>query len=208
MPGGTGQTFGYMEWAAGFTVSQALTDLFSYGVTAKLVNMSTAGVSAQTAVFDLGVFYRVGATGARLGVAIRNFGVADATPSGEIEVIRHDGTLQTIDSFDGITPPTQFILGISYDAWRTAEHALTVAGQVSNPADNQEQINLGVEYVWNGTLALRTGYQLGVDESSAPSFGVGFFVPDFGGPVLRVDYGFSHFDRLGSVHRVGLDVRF
>ena len=35
-PAGTGETFGYLGVAAGLTVSQALTDLFSYGVTAKL----------------------------------------------------------------------------------------------------------------------------------------------------------------------------
>jgi len=207
-PDGTGRTFGYLEWAAGLTVSQSLTDLFSYGVTAKFVQMSTADVRAQTAVFDLGVFYRVGVTGAQIGVAIRNFGVGEARPSGEVQVIRNDGTLDTIDSFEGITPPTQFLLGISYDAVRTAEHALTVAGQLSNPADNQEQLSFGAEYTWNEIVALRTGYQLGVDESRAPSFGVGFFVPDFGGPRLRVDYGFNHRDRLGSVHRVGIDLRF
>jgi hypothetical protein len=208
MPDGTGRTFGYMEYAAGLTVSQTLTDLFSYGVTAKLVSMSTAEVSAQTAVFDLGIFYRVGDTGARLGVAIRNFAVAEAQPTGQVQTIRNDGTVETIDSFDGINPPTQFLMGASYDLLRNAEHALIVAGQIANPADNQEQINLGVEYVWNGTLALRAGYQLGVDEVTAPSFGVGFTVPDFGGPSLRIDYGFNHFDRLGPVHRVGLDVRF
>lgn len=208
MPDGTGRTFGYLEWAAGLTVSQSLTDLFSYGVTAKFVQMSTAEISAQTAVFDLGVFYRVGGTGANIGVAIRNFGIGDARPSGEVQVVRTDGTLETIDSFAGIAPPTQFLLGVSYDIMRGQDHALTLAGQIGNPADNQEQISLGAEYVWNQTLALRAGYQLGVDETSLPSFGVGFMVPDFGGPNLRVDYGFSHRDRLGSVHTVGLDVRF
>jgi hypothetical protein len=208
MPEGTGRSFGYMEYAAGLTVSQALTDLFSYGITAKLVNMSTADVSAQAAVLDLGIFYRVGVTGAKIGVAIRNFGVAEARPSGEVEAIGNDGSMYSIDSFDGINPPTQFLLGVSYDAVRTAEHSLTVAGQIANPADNQEQINLGVEYIWNQTLALRTGYKLGVDESTAPSFGFGFMVPEFSGANLRIDYGFTHLDRLGSVHRIGLDVRF
>lgn len=208
LPGGTGRTFGYSEMAAGLTVSQALTDLFSYGVTAKYVRMSTADISAQTAVIDFGVFYRVGATGAKIGVAIRNFGVGDASPSGEVEAIRSDGTLDTIDSFAGITPPTQFLMGVSYDAVRTRQHAVTVAGQIGNPADNQERISLGAEYIWNETLALRAGYLIGVDESSTPSAGIGFFIPDFGGPRLRLDYGFNNLDRLGSVHRVGLDIRF
>jgi long-subunit fatty acid transport protein len=207
-PGGTGRTFGYAEWAAGVTVSQALTDLFSYGVTAKAVRLSTADLQAQTAVVDLGVFYRVGETGASLGVVIRNFAVADAIPSGNVQQIRPDGSIGAAEGFERITPPTQFLLGVSYSAIQTAQHALSVAAQLSNPADNQERFSLGAEYTWSQTVALRGGYQFGQDEGSLPTFGAGFFVPDFGGPALRVDYGFALRDRLGPVHRVGLDVRF
>lgn len=207
-PGGTGRTFGYVEWAAGLTVGQALTDLFAYGVTAKFLRKATAGIAAQTAVVDLGVFYRVGDTGARLGVAIRNFAVADASPTGELERITADGSTETLTAFESIAPPTQFLLGLSYDAVQTEPHALTLTVQLANPADNQERLSLAAEYTWQRTLALRAGYLLGQDEASLPSFGVGFFVPDFGGPALRLDYGFTHRDRLGPVHRIGLDVRF
>lgn len=208
MPEGTGRTFGYVEWAGGLTVSQALTEDFSYGVTAKFVQLSTAEVRAQTVVFDLGVYYNVGETGARIGVAIRNFGIADADPSGEMEVVGTNGTFDTITPERSITPPTQFLLGISYDLFQRDEHAVIVAGQINSPADGEEQISLGAEYIWNETLAFRTGYQFGVDEASLPSFGVGFMLPDFGGPDLRIDYGFSHRDRLGSLHTLGLNVRF
>jgi hypothetical protein len=207
-PVGTGRTFGYGELAVGATISQTLTDLFSYGVTAKYVQMSTAGVSAQTAVVDLGVFYRVGQTGAKLAVAIRNFGVGTARPSGEVDVPNVNGTFETISTFEGITPPTQFLLGVGYEAIRTEQHDLTVTAQLSNPADNQERFGLGAEYIWNQLLALRAGYQFGVDEGTLPSFGFGFHVPDFGGPQLRLDYGFSALDRLGAVHRIGIDLRF
>ncbi|CAN5600785.1 hypothetical protein BH23BAC4_BH23BAC4_00380 [soil metagenome] len=207
-PSGTGRTFGYLEWAAGLTVSQKLTDLFSYGITGKFVQMSTIGVSAQTAVLDLGVHYQVGDTGAKIGVAIRNFGVGSASPAGEVEIVNPDGTVETIDTFTRITPPTQFFLGISYDAIQTAQHDLTVAAQLSNPADNQERFGVGAEYTWNDLLILRGGYVVGVDEGTVPSLGFGVHVPQFGGPRLRVDYAFNTLDRLGSVHRVGVDLRF
>lgn len=207
-PDGTGRTFGYSEVAAGLTVSQALTDLFSYGVTAKYVRLATADVSASAPVFDLGVYYQVGTTGVALGVAIRNFAVADATPGGSVEVILPDGSRETRTQFEGITPPTQFMLGVTYDVLRSAQHGLTLSSQLANPADNSERLSLGAEYLWSQTLAVRGGYQIGRDESSLPSFGFGFLVPDFGGPALRIDYGFSTRDRLGAVHRVGLDVRF
>lgn len=205
-PFGTGQTFGFVDLAAGLTVSQALTDLFSYGVTLKYVRESTYDVVTQTGLVDLGVYYAVGTTGAKLGVAIRNFGL-NGRPSGEVAVTNPDGSADLLDSFEQITPPTTFLLGIAYDLFRTSDqHALTLLGQLTNPNDNAERFDLGAEYTWNDLLVVRGGYQIGVEEASLPSLGFGVIVPGIG-PRLRLDYGFTHRDVLGSVHRIGLDVQ-
>ena len=79
-PAGTGQTFRYLGVAAGLSVSQALTDLFSYGVTAKVAREASADVAMTVPLLDLGVHYRVGDTGAQIGVAIRNFGLSTGRP--------------------------------------------------------------------------------------------------------------------------------
>lgn len=205
-PFGTGETFGYSGIAAGLTASQALTDLFSYGVTAKYVRESTAGLAAQTVVFDLGIFYRIGPTGASMAVAIRNFG-ADASFQGDIQrpVLGQDGTTVASD-FDGMTPPTTFVLSVAYDVFRaSAAHDLSVSAQLINPNDNAENWNVGAEYVWANLLTLRTGYRFGLDEASAPSFGLGLRVPGLG-PDVRFDYGFARLDRLGNTHRLGLNL--
>ena len=206
-PFGTGQTFGFVDLAAGLTVSQRLTDLFSYGVTLKYVRESTFDIVSQTGLLDLGVYYEVGTTGAQLGVAIRNFGL-NGRPDGEVSVLTGDGETETIDSFEQITPPTTFLLGVAYRLLRASDqHALTVSGQLTNPNDNAERIDLGAEYTWNDILVGRVGYQVGRDEVTVPSLGFGVIVPGIG-PRLRLDYGFNHRDVLGSVHRVGLDVKF
>lgn len=205
-PFGTGETFGFVDLAAGLTVSQSLTDLFSYGVTLKYVRESTYDVTTQTGLVDLGVSYAVGTTGARLGVAIRNFGL-NGHPSGEVAVTNPDGSTSALDDFEQITPPTTFLLGIAYDLFRTSDqHALTLLGQLTNPNDNAERFDVGAEYTWNDLLVVRGGYQMGVEEATLPSLGFGVIVPGIG-PRLRLDYGFSHRDVLGSVHRVGLDVQ-
>ncbi len=205
-PFGTGQTFGFVDFAAGLTVSQSLTDLFSYGLTVKYVRESTFDLVTQTAMLDLGVFYAVGTTGAQLGVAIRNFGI-DGRPQGEVTLAAPDGSAEALDGFEQITPPTTFLLGVAYQLFRASDqHDLTVSSQLTNPNDNAERIDLGAEYVWNDLLVLRGGYQVGRDEATAPSLGFGVIVPGVG-PRLRLDYGFSHRDVLGSVHRVGLDVK-
>lgn len=207
-PHGTGEMFSLIDLGIGLTVAQELTDLFSYGITAKYVRESVAGIVAETAVFDLGVFYRVGDTGAQMAVAIRNFGL-DSTPKGELERIAIGSNSPVVeDDFEAITPPTTFLFGITYEfLQRTPRNRLIVSGQLNNPNDNAENFNVGAEYVWNDILMLRAGYRIGLEEYSVPSLGAGFAVPGLGDAFgVRFDYGFTHLDRLGTVHRVGANL--
>ena len=206
-PEGTGETFGFVDAAIGATVSQQLTDLFAYGVTAKYVRESTFGLTTASGAFDVGIHYRIGDTGARMGVAIRNFGL-DAAPSGSLT--RTDpnaaGGTVTESDFESITMPTTFLLGLSYDAVRRGDHALTLASQLSRPNDNAESLGLAAEYAYRGVLSLRTGYRFGGEEYVG-SFGGGVNVPALGART-RIDYGFTRYDRLGNVHALGLNVGF
>lgn len=208
-PRGTGETFEYLGIAAGLTVSQALTDLFSYGVTAKVVRESSADVASTVGLLDLGVGYSVGQTGAEIGVSIRNFGL-NGSADGDLERPTDDGGTVTVSDFEELVPPTTFQLGVGYRALRNLDgHDLTVSGQLTNPNDNAEQLNVGAEYIWNEVLAVRTGYAFGVEEASTPTFGFGVMVPNVAGAGsrLRADYGFARLDRLGSTHRIGVGVR-
>jgi hypothetical protein len=205
-PFGTGETFRSVSMAGGLTLAQQLTDLFSYGVTAKFVQERIAEVATQTVVFDFGAFYRVGDTGMQMAVAIRNFGF-DGTPSGRLArtSLGGDGVIVE-DDFEGITPPTLFMLGVTYALFRDdPQHRLVVSSQLTNPNDNAENLNFGAEYTWNERLVFRAGYRLGVDEATVPSLGLGLHVP-VGGPDVRFDYGFTRLERLGTVHRVGLNL--
>ena len=206
-PNGTGQTFRYLGIVGGLTVGQSLTDLFSYGVTAKVAREASADVAMTVPLLDLGVHYRIGQTGAKIGVAIRNFGL-NGQADGEIERQSVDGETIIENEFEDVVPPTTFMLGVGYDVVRTGEHALSVAGQLTNPNDNAEQFNVGTEYVWNDLLALRAGYRFGVEEASLPSLGFGVVVPGLGERRLRADYAFDQLDRLGNTHRIGVSVQF
>ena len=206
-PQGTGQTFSYVGVVGGLSVSQALTDLFAYGVTAKVARESAADVAMTVPLLDLGVHYRVGETGAQIGVAIRNFGL-NGEADGEIERPTVDGGTVVESEFEDLVPPTTFMLGIGYDVIQTGEHALTVAGQLTNPNDNAEQFNVGAEYVWNDLLALRGGYRFGVEEATTPTLGFGLDVPGLGDRSLRADYAFEQYERLGPTHRIGVSLQF
>ncbi|GAB5537055.1 MAG: type IX secretion system outer membrane channel protein PorV [Rubricoccaceae bacterium] len=207
-PAGTGQTFSYVGIVGGLTASQALTDLFAYGVTAKFVRESAADVAMDAALIDLGVHYKVGTTGANIGIAIRNFGL-NGLASGDVPRTTVEGETVTEDEFEDLVPPTTFLLGMSYDVMRGAgDHALTVSGQLTNPNDNSEQFNVGTEYVFADLLAVRAGYAFGVDEASLPTFGFGVNVPGLGDRTVRADYGFAQLDRLGTAHRIGVTASF
>lgn len=205
-PDGTGETFRLIDMAAGLTWSQQLTDLFSYGVTTKYIQESVAGLKASTMVFDFGVHYRVGSTGARMAVSVRNFGF-DGRPEGELSrpVIASD-PVRIESDFEAMTPPTTFHLGFAYDALQSsAMNRLTVLAQLNNPNDNAEHWNTGLEYAWDEMFFLRAGYRFGIEETDAPSVGMGVKLP-LSGHSLGVDYGFNRLERLGNVHRFGLNL--
>jgi hypothetical protein len=202
-PDGTGEQFRFVDVAAGATVSQALTDLFSYGVTARYVRESVAGLTTQSAAADVGIFYRIGTTGARMGVAIKNFGL-DASPQGTLiadDPNAEEGT-RTETAFASITMPTTFLLGLSYDAYRRGDHAAVVSAQLARPNDNAESLGLSVEYTFRGLLTLRGGTRFGAGDY-AGSAGGSLNVPLLGRQA-SVDYGFARYGTLGNVHALGL----
>jgi len=205
-PTGTGQTFRLIDVAAGLTVAQQLTDLFAYGITAKYLQESVAGLKADAVVFDFGIHYKVGATGTRMAVAVRNFGF-DGRPEGTLSRPVIDTDPVRIESdFEAMTPPTTFHLGFAYDLMTNPDgNSITVLAQLNNPNDNAEYWTTGAEYGWNQTFFLRAGYRFGIEEMDAPSLGAGFLLP-FSGKKLGIDYGFNRMERLGNVHRFGLNV--
>ncbi|RMH63788.1 MAG: hypothetical protein D6685_07430 [Bacteroidetes bacterium] len=205
-PFGTGEQFRLIDMAAGLTLAQRLTDLFSYGVTGKYVRESVAGLTTSTLVFDLGIFYRIGDTGAQMAVAIRNFGF-DARPEGSLRRPVINQPPEAVETeFEAMTPPTTFLFGLTYDVLHDdARNDLLVSLQLNNPNDNAENWNVGVEYVWQQRLAMRTGYRFGVEEYTMPGLGLGLYLP-LPGPDLRFDYGFNRLDRLGAIHRIGLNL--
>lgn len=200
-PFGTGRTFRTHHLSAGFTASHKITDLFSYGITLKYYYLNFFDVSYQTGAIDFGFAYDVGDTGLKFGVSINNFGL-DASPDGELNSTTPTGQ-DTLKPQSDISLPTRFIIAAAYDVYETEQNKIVLTGQIINPSDNAEQFNLGAEYGFMDQFFLRAGYEFGHKERILPSFGAGVKVP-FSGRILRADYGFTNFDRLGSIHRISL----
>lgn len=200
-PFGTGRTFRTTHLAAGLSLSHQLSDLFSYGVTAKYLEEGIIEVTNRTTVFDIGFFYKVGETGLRFAVALNNFGM-DASPFGETIRPSLEGEI-TEDEFEDVSPPTMFQIGAAFDAYQNENFDVVVTGQLTNPSDNAERFSFGSEVTYIDRFMVRLGYQFGVDEAIIPSAGAGIKVP-FNNKMLGIDYGFTVRERLGSVHRFAL----
>lgn len=204
-PFGTGRTFRTIHLAAALTFSQELTNLFSYGISLKYLDERVEEVQSQSVVFDLGFFYRVGDTGLRFAVGLNNFGM-DATPSGETRRMTLDGEVIETE-FEDVSPPTMFLIGAAYDAYKNDVIDVIVTAQITNPSDNAEKFSFGAELGYMSQFFVRAGYEFGVDEASLPSFGAGFKLPILNYQV-GLDYGFSTRDRLGSLHRIAFKFNF
>ena len=203
-PLGTGLTFRTIHYSLGLTVSQKLTELFSYGVTVHFLDERIEEVQTRTGSVDLGFFYRVGDTGLRFAIGLNNFG-PDARPSGDVQRTTLDGN-QTVTDFKRVSLPTTFIIGAAYDAYKSENSSLMISGQLTNPSDNAERVSVGAEYGFMHQFYLRGGYQFGVDEVRYPSGGVGVIFP-VGSHSFGVDYSFSPYERLGNIHRLAIKIR-
>lgn len=202
-PLGTGRTFSTHHISAGVTGSHQITDLFSYGITLRYLSENYIDITYQTGAIDFGFLYYVGDTGLRFGVSLNNFGF-EAAPSGTAEYETLDGMVEQEPTSD-LSLPTRFNIAAAYNVIENDNHELLLTAQITNPSDNSEQLNVGAEYGFIGQFFVRTGYEFGVEERIWPSFGAGVKVP-FMEKVLKADYGYTVFERLGGIHRIGLSV--
>ncbi len=201
LPLGTGQTFRASNTGLALTLARQLTDQFRFGVTGRYVNEQIASLTTHNAVFDFGFQYDIGLANSRFAVGLSNFGF-NTKPSGDLVIERLDGP-SVVNEFEEISVPAVFRLGLAWDPVSRDEHRLTMAAQLNHPTDNNETYGVGFEYAWRELLLLRTGYLLGLDQTSLPSGGFGLYLPRRYGS-LRIDYGFTHRQSLGAEHRLTL----
>lgn len=200
-PFGTGETFTANSSLVGLTYARSLTDMFSFGISAKWARENLAGVVTQNVLSDFGFAYQIGLRNATLAVCVSNFGV-NVRPDGSLSRLRLSGR-DTLTDFEEISVPALFRVGLAFDALNKENHRIRGAVQLNHPTDNRESLGFGGEYAYRNLLFARMGYEVGVDEALLPSFGAGFLLPRRFGS-LRFDYGFNNKTRLGSVHRFTL----
>ncbi len=195
-------------YAIGLGYAKALTDRFMIGGQAKYVFQSLgAGIVSFSAdeiaqarsfdvdvvAFDFGLLYRTGFRSLNFGISVRNF-------SQEITYIEESFQL-----------PLTFKMGVSMNILDLTDinpenHKILIAVDAGHPRDYVEQLDMGLEYVFLESFALRAGYTTPTDEQGF-SLGAGFkqSLADFG---LNVDYAFTDFGIFKEVHRFTFKFNF
>lgn len=203
-PDGTGQTYRYSNFALGLTYAQILTDQFSFGVTLKYAYEGFYNIETHNGLVDFGFQYDIGLQGIGFGVAVSNFGF-NVRPDGSVQLLDVDGEPREGGSFEEVSAPASFRLGVQGDVLRNEDFAVVLNGQLNHPTDNNETYALGAEGSYKERFFLRTGYLFAADEDRWPSLGMGIALPQRFG-ALRFDYSFNNLSTLGALHRLGLGV--
>ncbi|HAB54342.1 MAG: hypothetical protein A2315_09685 [Ignavibacteria bacterium RIFOXYB2_FULL_35_12] len=196
-PFGTGEYFGFSDFAFAITYSRKMTDKFSFGGTIRYIEETLDKLKMRGVMIDLGTYYWTGLGSSRFAVTVTNFG-NNLAPDGEVILIGK----RKKSEWQAFAPPTIFRIGFAFEPFENEEHSLTSSIQLNHPNDNSENVTAGFEYNWKKILYLRGGYKFNVDEQNI-SFGAGFCIP-VSFTELNLDYAYSNFVRLGSAHRFSI----
>lgn len=208
-PGMTGRTFHPFAYVAGVTYAHSLTDKFSAGITMKYVHeslfngdmvnaMVRKGVfeSVQTwgsgLLFDFGIRYNTGFHSVQIAAAVQNFGaeITYAKESSLAPLLFRFGTAADLIGKDPLLVQDE-------------DNRVSVAFDLFQPNDYDQQEHVGMEYEYAGVLALRAGYKFNYD-SEGLTLGGGV-KHSLGSVALSFDYSYGSIGTyLGHVQRISL----
>jgi hypothetical protein len=197
---GTGQTFSANQYVLGFSLARAMTDRFSFGMTAKYYQENLDEWTTRALLFDLGILYLVGVGDLRVGFSVRNFG-GDLRPGGEPPV--RDG-FDSQTEFESYAPATEGTFGVA-NTWQLSPRIdLMTTADFNHPSDARENFRMGAELGLGGRLYLRGGYETGRDEGGlGAGFGLQLKRKQF---LWRIDYGFSDLGAFGTMHYISMEL--
>lgn len=207
---GTSATYDYSDTAINITWALNFTDKLSMGITGKYINQSIDGESASAGAIDVGAVYKIGYKGARLGARISNLG----------------GDLKFYEV--GAPLPLIFSYGAAIDLVSNEEQGmrLTAFADANKPQDNEQLFFTSGELALKEMFFVRGGYKLNysgttdqkTDEITRAridagrseegfTLGAGVKIP-VSNYKIAVDYAFTEFGILDSVHRVSMNLDF
>lgn len=199
-PNGTGTYFSVSQNAISGNYATKLSDLFSLGISMKVIYETVADYNNITAGVDLGFLYKTDFRNLRFAVMVQNFG-GNSSLKGEILEIDFNRTGNPVMSRYSL--PTVFKMGFSIDAWTKNDHKILACAELNNPNDNAENLRIGAEYTFKDLLAVQTGIKLSVQGQPYPTMGFGY-KSRLGVHPCRIQYAVNPTANMGTQHVFGL----
>jgi len=186
---GTGRTFDSGMSSLGLTYSRFFTDKFSAGATVHFMHMGLAEFSVNSALADMGIIYRIGIRGMKIGMSILSLGP-------EVTFDERPARM-----------PTSFKVGFAFEPVRVGASRLIASSEFQHPVDNVERANFGLEYNYSNNMYLRGGYNMNYDSEEFAAGG-GIRVDTGRRSYIGLDYSWVDMQALGYVHRVSVAIAY
>lgn len=226
---GTGEKFSVQDYAFSLSYGRKLAQWFGFGATAKYISSSIWHETASAYAFDLGVLINTPffsskgeGNGLNIGMSLANYG----TP------LKYDG-LDLLRSYD-ILPdqagnyqdtkvkyetdrwelPLIFRIGLSLTPVVLDNHRLTIAADALHVNNNNETLNLGMQYMLYspglGSFFVRCGYRSLFLQNSefGLTFGAGISKQYMGNKSVLIDFSYRDVGVLGVVPSFGASFTF
>ncbi len=214
---GTGEYWSANDMAISLSYARLLTDRFSLGGSVKYIQSRIWHESAQSLAADVGLLFKTQLDGLRIGMSITNYG-ADMQFDGsdlytkidlDPDALGNNETLTAKMKTETWALPLFFRIGIAYTKSFGDFSNVTVSSDAFVPSDNEEQINIGVEWEFFNQFALRAGYKgIGYEDSQEGlTFGGGlkYKINNIG---FMLDYSYQEFEYFENVQTFGLGLFF
>jgi hypothetical protein len=215
---GTGLYYDVTNLSIGLAYGILLTDRVSAGIAANYMQETIYNTSLTDVAFNFGVQYQTEITGLRLGASVSNFGPR-ASYEGLDVYFNYDpdpnkhgdnSKLPASLRMGSYSLPTLFRVGVSYELTFAEWNKLVVATDAMHSNDNDERINIGGEWEFLGTFAVRGGYRdlFLKDSEGGLVLGAGAKVGFAGASIVSFDYAWADYGRLNGTHRFTLGLHF
>jgi hypothetical protein len=99
------------------------------------------------------------------------------------------------------------IVGMHSIVVPSSAHRVILTASANDSFDAPFRGNAGIEYTWQNTLSLRSGYHIGYDTKNL-SLGVGLNLERFTSMDVVLDYVWNNYGDLGAINVFTLGINF
>lgn len=206
-PDGTGEMFTSSSFALTAGYAKYLTNRLAFGVSIKYVYEKVYRETSGGIAFDFGTQLHTGYKSLRIGMNISNLGPELKFSGPDLNSTVEDGSTNGNIAVDAYDLPLTFRLGVAMDFLNNTDNRWTFAVEAKHPNDNEQQAAMGTEYCFQQKYFLRAGYKVNYEEQGL-TLGGGLRAPLSETNDLVIDYAWSDFGRLDSVHRFSIGFQF